>query len=234
MAATADVPPCAAMPSREGAAPRDRPLRPVGKVRRGSPRHVVVACARQARLQLRYLRAHVKGACWASSARGEAGARPGGQVRTSAAEEASILCHSGPCAAGWGWGARHHQTARLCIDTCDYFARAWCGQCRTAELPARALAHRQACRRQALQVGRGVRGPSGRARPVARSPWRPSQVGSAICCAMGPAGPLGPRARSVATVGPPRSKVSPPAPLEASVFISSRCTGGWGVIGALT
>jgi len=219
MAATADVPPCAAMPSREGAAPRDRPLRPVGKVRRGSPRHVVVACARQARLQLRYLRTRVQGACWASSARGEAGARPGGLVRTPAAGEASVLCHQGPCAAGWEWGARQHETARPCIDTLDYFARAWCGQCRTAELPARALAHRQACRRQALQVGRGVRGPSGRARPVARSPWRPSQVGSAICCAMGPAGPLGPRARSVATVGPPRPKVSPPAPLEASIFI---------------
>ena len=92
MVATADVPPCAAMPSREGAAPRDRPLRSVGKVRRRSPRHVAVACARLARLQLRYLRTHVQGACWASSARGEAGARPGGQVRTPAAGEASVLC----------------------------------------------------------------------------------------------------------------------------------------------
>ena len=164
-------------------------------------------------------RARAGGLLQASSARGEAGARPGGQVRTSAAEKASILCHSGPCAAGWGWGARHHQTARLCIDTCDYFARAWYGQCRAAEPHARALVHRQACRRQALQVGRGVQGPPGRARPVPRSHWRLSQVGSAICCAMGTAGPLGPRARSVATVGPPRPKVSPPAPLEASVFI---------------
>ena len=48
MVAAADAAPCAAMPSREGAAPRDRPLRPVGKVHRGSPRHVAVACARHA------------------------------------------------------------------------------------------------------------------------------------------------------------------------------------------
>ena len=142
--------------------------------------------------------------------------RPGAHPRC---RKGQYIVPLGPCAAGWGWGARHHQTARLCIDTCDYFARAWCGQCRAAEPPAQALAHRQACRRQALQVGRGVQGPPGRARPVPRSPWRPSQVGSAICCAMGTAGPLGPRARSVATVGPPRPKVSPPAPLEASIFI---------------
>jgi hypothetical protein len=123
MAATADVPPCAAMPSREGAAPRDRPLRPVGKVRRGSPRHVVVACARQARLQLRYLRTRVQGACWASSARGEAGARPGGLVRTPAAGEASVLCHQGPCAAGWGWGGGNTKR-RACVFTLWIISRA--------------------------------------------------------------------------------------------------------------
>lgn len=37
------------------------------------------------------------------------------------------------------------------------------------------------------------------------------QVGSAICCAIGPAWPLGPHARGVAAVGPPMPKSRPPA-----------------------